>query len=119
MAARPTLAERLYTAFDAVRGKEQPEPAKPPLEKVATIPMAAPQPSQAMSPQALLAGNLDAAQGLRSVSKGDHVPVSPDGAQFPRQATPRPTLAQELDAGRGVSPARAPEPAREREHEKT
>jgi hypothetical protein len=118
MAARSTLAERLSTAFDAIRGKDQPEPAKPPLEKVATIPVAAPQPSQAMSPQALLAGNLDAAQGLRGVSKGDHVPVTSEGAQFPRQATPRPTLAEQLAAGKGVSPSRAPEPAREREHEK-
>jgi hypothetical protein len=116
--ARPTLAERLYAAFDAIRGKDQPEPAKPPLEKVATIPVAAAQPSQAMSPQALLAGNLDAAQGLRGVSKGDHVPVNDAGAQFARQATPRPTFAQELAAGRGTSPSKAPEPAREHEHEK-
>jgi hypothetical protein len=118
MAARPTLAERLSTAYDALRGKDQPEPAKPPLEKVATIPVAAPQPSQAMSPQALLAGNLDAAQGLRAVSKGDHVPVTSEGAQFPRQATPRPTLAEQLAAGKGVSPSRAPEPSRDREHER-
>jgi len=96
--ARPTLADRLYAAFDAIRGKDQPEPAKPPLEKVATIPVAAPQPSPAMSPQALLAGNLDAAQGLRAVSKGDNVPVTSEGAQFPRQATPRPTLAEQLAA---------------------
>jgi len=120
--ARPTLAERLYTAFDALRGKDQAAEAKPPLEKVATVPVAAPQPSQAMSPQALVAGNLDAAQGLRGVSKGTEVAVEAAGAQFARQATPRatyaPTQAEQLAQGKGLSQAKAPEPAREREHEK-
>jgi hypothetical protein len=118
-ATRPTLAERLYAAFDALRGKEQAKAAKPPVEKIATVPVTAPQPSQAMSPHALLAGNLDAAQGLRGVSKGEHVPMTPDGAQFARQATPRPTLAQELEAGRGLSAARSAEPVRDREPDKS
>jgi hypothetical protein len=120
--ARPTLAERLYATFDAIRGKDQPEPAKPPLEKVATVPVTAPQPSQAMSPQALVAGNLDAAQGLRGVSNGTQVAVAEQGAQFGRQATPRgtyaPTQAEQLASGKGLSQAKTPEPAREREYEK-
>jgi len=122
MATRPTLAERLSTVFDTIRGKDQPEPAKPPLEKVAAIPVAAPQPSQAMSPQALVAGNLDAAQGLRGVSQGTHVDIEPAGAQFARQTTPLvttgPTQAEQLAAGKGLSPAKAPEPARDHEPEK-
>ncbi len=118
MALRQTLAEKLYATFDAVRGKGQ-EPEKPPVEKIAGVPVAAPQPAQAMSPQALLAGNLDAAQGLRGVSNGQHVEVSHEGAQFGRQATPRgPTYAEQLAAGKGVSQAPAAAPARERELEK-
>jgi hypothetical protein len=120
--ARPTLAERLYQTFDAIRGKDQPEAAKPPLEKVATVPVAAPQPTQAMGPQALLAGNPDAAQGLRGVSNGTHVAVAEQGAQFGRQATPRatyaPTQAEQLASGKGLSQAKAPEPTRQREYEK-
>jgi hypothetical protein len=120
--ARPTLAERLYNAFDALRGKEQAPEAKPPVEKVATVPVTAPQPSQAMSPQALLAGNMDAAQGLRGVSNGTHVDVKEQGAQFARQPTPRatfaPTQAEQLAQGKGLSQTKAPEPAREREYEK-
>jgi hypothetical protein len=117
--ARPTLAERLYSAFDALRGKEQPEQAKPPMDKVATVPVAAPQPSQAMSAQALVAGNLDAAQGLRGVSKGTEVAVESAGAQFARQPTPRatnaPTQAEQLAQGKGLSQSKTPEPAREHE----
>ncbi len=120
--ARPTLAERLHAALDALRGKDQAEATKPPVEKIATVPVAAAQPSQAMSPQALLAGNLDAAQGLRGVSNGTHVAAEAQGAQFARQATPRgdfgPTHAEQLAQGKGLSQARTPEPAREREHEK-
>jgi hypothetical protein len=126
--ARPTLAERLYSAFDALRGKEQAPEAKPPVEKVATVPVTAPQPSQAMSPQALVAGNLDAAQGLRGVSNGAHVAVQEAGAQFARQPTPRatyeapaparPTQAEQLAAGKGTSPSRGQESARELAHEK-
>jgi hypothetical protein len=120
--ARPTMAERLYAAMDALRGKEQAPEAKPAVEKVATVPVTAPQPSQAMSPQALLAGNMDAAQGLRGVSNGAHVAVQEQGAQFARQATPRgdfgPTQAEQLAQGKGRPQAKAPEPAREREFEK-
>jgi hypothetical protein len=121
-AVRPTLAERLHAALDAIRGKDQAEAAKPPVEKIATVPVAAPQPSQAMSPQTLLAGNLDVAQGLRGVSNGTHVAVEAQGAQFARQATPRgdfgATHAEQLAQGKGLAQARAPEPTREREHER-
>jgi hypothetical protein len=126
-ARSPTFAERLYATFDAIRGKEQPEAAKPAVDKVAGVPVAAPQASQAISPQALLAANPDAVQGLRSVSGGKQVDVEPAGAQFPRQSTPwpaanppasHPTKAEDLAQGKGLSQARAPEPAKEREHEK-
>jgi hypothetical protein len=120
--ARPTLAERLYSAFDALRGKEQVPEAKPAVDKVAAVPVTAPQPAQAMSPQALLAGNLDAAQGLRGVSNGTHVAVNEQGAQFGRQATPRgdvrPTQAEQLAAGKAIYQTKAPEPARDRGPEK-
>ena len=62
-----------------------------------------------------------------SVSGGKQVDVEPAGAQFPRQSTPwpaanppasHPTKAEDLAQGKGLSQARAPEPAKEREHEK-
>jgi hypothetical protein len=129
--ASPTFAERLQdmgrAALDAVRGKEQ-APAPPPLEKVATIPVASPAAAPAPSVEAVFAANQNVAGGLRGVSNGAQVSVETAGAQFARQPTPRatyeasspapPTQAEQLAAGKGLSPAKQPEPAKEREHEK-
>jgi hypothetical protein len=115
-------------ALDAVRGKEQ-APTPPPLEKVATIPVAPPAAVLAPSVEAVFAANQNVAAGLRGVSNGAHVDVEPAGGQFARQPTPRatyeaapapaqPTQAEQLAAGKGLTPAKQPEPAKEREHEK-
>jgi hypothetical protein len=130
--ASPTFAERLQdmgrAALDAVRGKEQ-APAPPPLEKVATIPVAPPAAAPAPSVEAVFAANQNVAAGLRGVSNGTQVDVEPAGGQFARQPTPRatyeaapspapPTQAEQLAAGKGLTSAKQPEPAKEREYEK-